>query len=308
MALPIDPDAAVQYLEFVAERHRIWEKRQVGHPQPWTDDATLATRKFTNVYRVLDPGSQFVFDLDHPDPFVTLARLIGYRYTNLPSAWREFAEATGHYPRLEDWGGEGLFADFLMNLASHGVKTFSGAYIILPEPNHKGDKARQSCRLVERVMDSVGEKFIAAQGQQEKFDLLVSQFGVGEFLAYQILTDWGYTQHVDRDLENDFVVAGPGAKKGAATLLGIAHTEKKNWVVQDIAAETIRWAQKAVWDMPDCPTLTMPSGHVLKPSLQSIQNTFCEFSKYVKGPRKSVDRYVPLHPGPQPAPRFPASW
>lgn len=310
MTLPIDPDAAVQYLEFVAERHRIWEKRQAGAPQPWTEDPVLASRKFTNVYRVLDPGSQFIFDLDHDDPATTLAQLIGYRYTNLPSAWREYAAATGHYPDIEEWGGEGQFAEFLMDMAARGQKTFSGAYIILPEPNQRGDKARQSCRLVERVMESVGDEFLhPGRTQQQKFDLLVSQFGVGQFLAMQILTDWGYTHHVTQDHENDFVVPGPGAQKGAAALLGIPHTDKKNWVVPAVAREVIDWAQKAVWAMgADCPMLWHNESiyDPRRPSLMDIQNTLCELSKYVKGPRAST--YTAAHPGVQLAPRLPACW
>lgn len=31
------------FLAFVAERYRIWEQRQAGSPQPWTDDPILAT-------------------------------------------------------------------------------------------------------------------------------------------------------------------------------------------------------------------------------------------------------------------------
>lgn len=307
MTLAIDPDVAVTYLDFVAERHRVWEHRQRGHEQPWTDDPTLASRKFTNVYRVLDPGSQFIFDLDDSDPLTTLARIIGYRYTNLPSAWEAYAEVYGTYPMLEDWANE--FPSFLMERQAAGHRVFSGAYIILPEPNHSGDKAKQSCNLVVRVMLAVGPQFIEATSQEERFNLLVSQFGVGQFLAMQILTDWGYTRHVTVDHENDFVVAGPGAQKGAAALLGIPHTAKKNWVVPAVAREVIDWAQKAVWAMgADCPMLWHNESIYgpRRPSLMDIQNTLCELSKYVKGPRAST--YTAAHPGAQPEPRIPSSW
>lgn len=32
------------FLAFVVERHRIWEQRQAGLPQPWTSDPVLASR------------------------------------------------------------------------------------------------------------------------------------------------------------------------------------------------------------------------------------------------------------------------
>ena len=52
------------YQHMVRERHQIWLARQHGASYPWTEDPVLANRKFTNMFRVLDPGSQFVFDLD----------------------------------------------------------------------------------------------------------------------------------------------------------------------------------------------------------------------------------------------------
>ncbi len=55
------------YLSFCRERHKIWLKRQAGDPGPWTDDPILATRKFTNVFRILDPGTQFVVQELLPD-------------------------------------------------------------------------------------------------------------------------------------------------------------------------------------------------------------------------------------------------
>jgi hypothetical protein len=51
------------YRVMVVERHKIYLARQNNEPQPWTTDPVLRNRKFTNMFRVLDPGSQFVFDL-----------------------------------------------------------------------------------------------------------------------------------------------------------------------------------------------------------------------------------------------------
>lgn len=56
----MDLDRAMEYLEFVHERHNVWERRRAGDPQPWTSDPVLAGNKFTNVFRVLDYGSQFL--------------------------------------------------------------------------------------------------------------------------------------------------------------------------------------------------------------------------------------------------------
>ena len=63
----MDVDMWLVYRAFVIERHKIWERRQAGEPGPWTRDPILASRKFTNVFRVLDPGTQFVLTDLFPD-------------------------------------------------------------------------------------------------------------------------------------------------------------------------------------------------------------------------------------------------
>src|SRR5688500_16272197 len=99
------------FLRFVVERHHIWEQRQAGAPQPWTKDEVLATRKFTNVFRVLDPGTQFLFtDLFDPwlEPRDQLMRLFLYRHTGRVETW-EWLDLVGlGYPTVEtlDVAGE----------------------------------------------------------------------------------------------------------------------------------------------------------------------------------------------------------
>ena len=41
-----------------------------------------------------------------------------------------------------------------------------------------------------------------------------------------------------------------------------------------------------------------------------VQNTLCEFSKYVRFQSKPIPtkQYVPAHPGPQPPPVLPKHW
>lgn len=77
------------YHDFVVARHQIWEKRQLGLPAPWATDPLLNTRKFTNVFRVLDAGTQFVIRELFPDTTyqTALMRAFLYRYTNRPEPW-----------------------------------------------------------------------------------------------------------------------------------------------------------------------------------------------------------------------------
>src|SRR5690348_323184 len=48
------------YWRFAAERQRIFFRRFLGASPPWTEDAVLATYKFTNAYRASDRVSQYL--------------------------------------------------------------------------------------------------------------------------------------------------------------------------------------------------------------------------------------------------------
>lgn len=291
----VDPDHAMQALDFIVERHRVWQARQNGAPQPWTDDPTLATRKFTNVYRVLDPGSQFVLTDLAPRAAAradVFARLFLYRYTNWPDTWRYLRDKFGGLPGAADFEkNTDVIIRIIQNYRDNGGQVFSGAYMIIPQPGKPGDKVEMVVELTARAV-SLWPTFNAAGSQKERIDVLKSLYGVGDFLAQQILTDWNYTSQSGShpDIENEYVVKGPGSKRGA------------KYVAPGLSTvDAIVWLRNALLADPRCPSL---EGR--PPSLMDVQNCFCEYSKYVKGPRANA--YRPAHPGPQPAPVLPAYW
>lgn len=289
----LNPDAAMDFTEFVAERHRIWELRQAGAPQPWTTHTALGSYKFTNVYRVLDPGSQFVLtDLAEPDaaPVDVLARLFLYRYTNWPATWHWMRDKLGRYPLARD-----LDETLVSIINGKPGQVFSGAYMIIPQPGFVGDKVQMAVELAQRALETgVLEEFLAADTQADRLAPLRSLYGVGDFLAMQILTDWGYTPHCGADREDEFAVFGPGSKRGARAL-GVGSIEE---------------ALDLLHAQPDCPRLALPHGRVRLPSLMDVQNCLCEFSKLVRYNGKPPSRrvYPPAHPGPQAPPVLPESW
>src|SRR5690606_31094780 len=48
------------YWRFAAERQRVFYRRALGSPWPWTDDPVMAVYKFTNAYRASDRVSQYL--------------------------------------------------------------------------------------------------------------------------------------------------------------------------------------------------------------------------------------------------------
>jgi hypothetical protein len=294
-------DVMTMYFNFVVNRHRIWEKRQAGQPGPWTANPYL-WRKYTNVFRVLDPGSQYVVAMmkDAYHPADALARAFLYRYTNKPETWDYIKSVLGRWPLADDMDSN--LVTVINSYKALGNTVFSGAYIIMPAPNTAGDKVAHAVALAERLMHpaslhTVLEHVVGATTQRAAFDALTAHHGVGDFMAMQVLTDWGY--YWPSWDENTFVVAGPGSKKG------IAH------ITRDKPEDFIREIQQEWWLRADCPLIPLPNGDHRPPSLMDIQNTFCEFSKYMRAiqdPKRPTRPYVPAHPGPQPELILPTHW
>lgn len=287
--MSIGLERAMEYLEFVEERHRVYERRQAGLPQDqWTNDFTLATRKFTQVFRWLDPGSQFVLTdlLPDTDKDTALYRCTFYRYTNWPDTWTWLKERLGEYPT--PYHNQQQILNLLRERRDAKMQMFSGAYMIIPQPGHSGDKLLQVVALVQRVMGKAQE-FFAAKSQAERHAILCQNYGVGNFLGQQILTDYMY-EYGDPGTENEFIVDGPGSHRGAQHLAPGQPT-----------VEVIRWAHTALLNVSGGATL---AGR--RPSLMDVQNTLCEYSKYIKGPRSSL--YRPAHPGPLPDPIIPTAF
>lgn len=298
----MDLDMAMAYLDFVEERHKVWQRRQRGGAQPWTEDPILGSRKFTNVFRVLDPGSQYLLRMmNEPGigPADALARAYLYRMTNRPETWSFLRHRLGRWPLATDMGN--TVGDLLAEYRDTGRQVFSGAYIIMPEPGVAGvDKARSVAKLAHRYFlpDSDGcitGKFVAEPSMERRFYLLLDQPGIGPFIAMQVLTDFGYSRWgADQD-EDDFVMAGPGARKGVKEIFGNTKS----------ARDAINWCQTAVHQMKGVPVLAGRG-----PSKMDIQNTLCEFSKYARYMRaaSAAKPYQAAHPGSQPEPVLPVHW
>lgn len=284
------------FLRFVVERHRIWEQRQAGEPQPWTDDPVLASRKFTNVFRVLDPGTQFVLrDLipSASSDREQLMRLFLYRHTGRVEAWEYLDVMLGTYPTVD------MFEDVRAAWKDYRATGpfFTNAYLVFPQSDVPGtDKLDSIVNLTRRLFtpgspDDIMPDWNRARTQKERFAVLRRNKGVGDFMAMQVLTDWGYGQEDDR--EDDFLMPGPGSRKGAKAL-------RPGQAVDS----TIKEVFAAVRELPECPRL----GYRV-PSLMDIgSNLLCEWSKYVRFRAQPIPAktYRPAHPGVQPEPVLPS--
>ena len=300
-----DPDPAMLllYEEFVVERHKIWERRQRGWPQPWTMDPVLGGKKFTNDFRILDTGSQFLFTMledNGEDPKPTDADLLMrawlYRFTNRPEPWQWFRRNMFRWPILAD-----LYDGTLQAKWQHYRKSaplFGNAYAIVGGTKRGDDKLDWILRLAKDAL-----KFAPIRGGQST-EYRVGAFqrvrGCSGFLAMQIATDLSYTTRMQAS-ENSFVTYGPGSLRGARLL----------WpgVSPRAVAECIGWLTAWWWGNPDAPTLPLWGGRRHQLSLMDVQNTLCEFDKRWRWRDADITHdYKPAYPGPKSQPMLPKHW
>ena len=298
----IDPDRAMDFLSFVQARHEAYVNRQAGLNPPWTDDPIVASYKFTNVFRILDWGSQFLMK-ELVDPELTsreqLMRCFLYRHTGMWEAWEFFEAMEGYMPSLEPLLDGTLLKVWKEFRNANDGRFFTKAYLVYPQSNTPGtDKLESIVDLTARLFDpdskwDIVPHFLELHTPEKQFRWLCAQKGVGSFMASQVLTDWGYTPQCGRDIEEEFDACGPGAINGARAL------SPKGKV-----GDTLRWARDAIRNLPNLDL----NGRI--PSLRDAQNTLCEASKMFRYAEKplTTKRYLPSHPGPLPDPVLPEHW
>src|SRR5262249_41523758 len=103
----------------------------------------------------------------------------------------------------------------LTKAMANARRIYSAAYI-MPSARAFGHASKHSnhLALLEKMMsEGLPEKVAMARRMQDGFNLLVDYPSIGDFLAYQFITDINYTE-ITAFSENEFVVPGPGALDG----------------------------------------------------------------------------------------------
>jgi hypothetical protein len=268
------------YWRFAAERQRVFFQRVARTPPPWTNDPILTTYKFTNAYRASDRVSQYLIrhvvyreDLPSTTPEVCF-RILLFKFFNKIETWQ----------LLEHELGAVTYADFkfarydaiLARAMRTGRRIYSAAYIMPPGSKTFGHAAKHQnhLRLLESMMrDELPLRLAGSRTMQRAFELLRAYPTIGDFLAYQFVTDINYSEVTDFG-EMDFVVPGPGALDGIrkcfASTGGLNEPELIRLMAETQEAEFARLGLtfQSLWGRP----------------LQLIdcQNLFCEVDKYAR--------------------------
>lgn len=266
------------YWHFAYERQRVFFRRVSGDSYPWTQDLILGAHRFTNVYRASDRVSQYlirnVIYSDVYDEKDTIFRILLFKIFNKIDTWQLLERALNTI----SWHSfdRDRYDQVLTGAMAAGKRIYSAAYIMPSgSKSAKGvPKHRFHLTLLEHMMrDDLPDKITDCTSMGAAFELLRSYPSVGDFLAYQWVTDVNYSE-VTQFSEQEFVVPGPGARSGIRKCFedtgGLTDAELIRYV-----AELQRDAFAAL-DLPFQPLW----GRDLQ--LIDCQNLFCEVDKYAR--------------------------
>lgn len=264
------------YWQFAAERQAIFFQRLTGLPLPWTNDEILSSFKFTNAYRASDRVSQYlirnvIYDADHSirDLFF---RVVLFKLFNKIETWELLRSCLGelsykHF-RFDDYDA------VLTKALSQGRRIYSAAYIMPSGGSRYRRKHRAHLVMLSNMMkDDAPQKLSDCQSMKEAFVLLRGYPMIGDFLAYQYVTDLNYSP-ITNFSEMEFVVPGPGARSG----LHKCFSDLASWSEQDV----IRWVSERQEQEFSDRQLTFRSLWGRRLQLIDCQNLFCEVDKYAR--------------------------
>lgn len=301
------------YWRFAAERHAVYLRRVAQTPPPWTTDPVLSSWRFTNAYRAADRVSQYlireVIYAGDQEPHEVVFRVLLFKWFNKISTWELLKDRLGPL-RLSTFDPSA--ADRVLSEArTNGATIYSAAYIVPPIRDAAGPKHAGHLTQVVRMLEAgLADDVVASGSLADLYQLLRGWSGLGEFLAYQFAIDLNYSAVVDHD-EDEFVVAGPGARDGIAKVWPDADLRRAPDLIARMVAEQHEHFARLGLDFPGL------FGRDLK--LIDCQNLFCEISKYARvahaempgiaGRTRIKQAYRPGgHPAPVPPPFFPPKW
>lgn len=267
------------YWYFANERQNIFIKKLNGDTPPWTNDPILKTYKFCNSYRVNDRVSQYLLKnviyngKTYKDEDM-LFRIMLFKLFNKESTWelllKEFKDITLSTFDMKE------YSKVLTNAINNNIKIYNDAYISCATKAFGYDRKHDNhLALLNKmfIIDKVQDKILKCTNMEQAFKIIKSYPLIGNFMAYQLITDINYSDIVDWK-EDEFTVAGPGSLRGIKKCF----IDKGNLSNEDI----IRYMynhQKEEFKRLNLDFKTLGNR---KLQLIDIQNIFCELDKYCR--------------------------
>lgn len=274
------------YIYWVCERMLIFWNRYYDFDGELTQDPIFKEFKFTNVYRCLDRVSQYlinnvIYDGKDREPENIFARILLFKHFNKIETWELIEKNFGEIDIDTFYNKE-----VTKFLNSQKDPIYSNAYIVTPY-FYKFEKYQylrgwEKCDAYfdifrkEIFENGLMYKILDSKTMEELFNNFLSLDIYGDFIAQQYTIDMMYSPLFNFD-ENDFIIAGPGAKRGIERTFNL--TGKINY------SEIIKWVKYNFNDLikeygDGVEFIGIPNR---EPTLIDLQNCFCEVDKYLRG-------------------------
>ncbi|MGF6411487.1 nucleotide kinase domain-containing protein [Paraburkholderia sp. MM5482-R1] len=272
------------YWRFAALRQDVFFARFEGRSRPWSKDPILNEYKFTNAYRASDRVSQFlirhVIYAGPQEPDELFFRILLFKLFNKIETWKLLKATLGEI----SWNTY-RYSDYdrvLAEAMSAKATIYSAAYIMASGHQifNVGRKHQGHLKLLELMLnDAVPQRIAECASMRDAFELLRSYPLIGDFLAYQLVTDLNYSELTSFS-EMDFTIPGPGARDGIRkcfhSLGGLSEVDIIRLMAdrQEYEFDRLGLQFRDLW------------GRRLQ--LIDIQNLFCEVDKYARVKHPSV--------------------
>lgn len=267
------------YWYFACERQNIFWKKINGDPAPWTHDKILQEYKFCNSYRVNDRVSQYllknvIYNGNNYNYEDMLFRIILFKLFNKESTWELLSKNFGDI-LLKNFNTK-KYSIVLENAISNGTKIYNDAYISCANKAFGYDRKHDNhLALLDKMfnIDKMQDKIIKSNTMQDAFNIIKGYPLIGNFMAYQLVTDINYSAFVNWK-ENEFTVAGPGSLRGIKKCF----IDKGNMTNEDIIKYMYMHQDE------EFRRLNLNFKRIGNRPLQLIdcQNIFCELDKYCR--------------------------
>lgn len=276
---------------FAWQRQELFLHRTESAPE--LKDPVVRGCKFTNVYRAADRVSQHLISDVQPqshgadDAFF---RTVLYKIFNEPGTWRwwelrgldhvwlwDLDTAIEAYNRLRlTTGKSGLRTVF--------NQAYPGSIDGYVSPLGGGASGIRALQIVDWMLRHGLEHSVwECEHADTVFNMLGQCANMGPFYAMQMTTDLGYSEHAKWN-EHEFIVAGPGSRRGIEAATGRSDHE---YVIRHV---TENWNSYM-----DANRLPWRNLFGREPSLMDVQNVFCEYSKFYRAKTggKMPKKYLP---------------
>lgn len=304
--------AFMSYWRLAAERQSIFFKRLQQEPAPWTADPVLLKHKFTNAYRAIDRVSQYlirhVIYEGEQSPVEWFFRILLFKFFNSISTWELLTSSLGEL-HSESFSVEAS-NKVLTEAMDAGRPIYSAAYI-MPSGGRSSPYRRKHemhlALLAQMLIDRVPDQITTARDMGAAFRVLRKHPTIGDFLAYQFVTDLNYSP-LTTFSEMEFVCPGPGAADGIRKCF----SDQGHYCDEDLI-KMVTDNQEHMFSQ-----LGIHFEDLWGRRLQLIdcQNLFCEVDKYARVAHPELTPHKGravikqrFHPSPAPLhPWFPPKW